>query len=152
MPEQLIFHGSPMLQCTVTGAAEIPGMVTGRSCLGCARSGAKVHQRLVLKQRAETLRDTDRAEKKKSSSGFAFNDCLWQTPWRRSMDPQARLVLRNRPRMVQGWGTALQMSWHRCLGTRARAHFQGSTPNGQSRQGHLFWGTASLQDTKAGLE
>lgn len=44
------------------------------------------------------------------------------------MDPQARLVLRNRPRMVQGWGTALQMSWHRCLGTRARAHFQRVHP------------------------
>lgn len=152
MPEHLIFHGSPMLHCTVTGAAEIPGMVTGRSCLGCVCSGAKLHQTLVLKQMAETLRDTDRAEKKKSSSRFAFSDCLWQTPWRQSMDPQARLVLRNRLRMVQGWGTALQMSWHRCLGTRARARFQRVHPKGQSRQGHLFWGTASLQDMKAGLE
>lgn len=85
MPEQLIFHGSPMLHCTVTGAAEIPGMVTGRSCLGCARSGAKVHQRLVLKQRAETLRDTDRAEKKKSSSGFAFGRLLGGGPLTRRL-------------------------------------------------------------------
>lgn len=76
MPEQLIFHGSPMLQCTVTGAAEIPGMVTGRSCLGCARSGAKVHQRLVLKQRAETLRDTDKAEKKNPAVGLPLADSL----------------------------------------------------------------------------
>lgn len=72
------------------------------------------------------------------------------------MDPQARLVLRNGIRMVQGWRTvlslarlaacrrgaghsarpvqscALLMSRRRCLGTGAGAHFQGSTPTGRA--------------------
>lgn len=157
-----------MLHCTITGTAEIPGMVTGRSCLGCLRSGAKLHRVLVLKQMAETLRDTDRAEKKKSSNGFAFLDCLWQAPWRRATDPQARLVPRNGIGMVQGWRTvpslarladrwrgaglgarpvqscAPQTSRGRCLGSGARAHFQGSTPTGRADEVTLFWGDSEL--------